>query len=246
MVRTYAAVWQIGKVRSGVSAAVRWVITVLMLSGFAILSRLAEHVPMSRVALLAADTAVTVALPALLLGGAVPVRRLVPGGLAFGLIMVFLRPAGHVYLPIALRSSDQRYGTIGLAFTYIGWLYVLSFCLIAAAVIGQVLAADPGPAGRVIRGETALSMAVRAGQFRAVRRQRVDRDQAQPDRDDRPDRVDLGVREVDQQGHDGQDDGGVAGPDLPEHDAAPDHHERDADRQVHPPERGEADVQQQV
>ncbi|GIF21916.1 membrane protein [Actinoplanes tereljensis] len=246
MVRTYAAVWDVGKVRSGVGAAIRWVVTVLMLSAFAILSKLAGHVPLPQVALLAADTAIAVALPMMLLGGAVPARRLIPGGLIFGVVMLFLRPAGHLYLPIALRTSDQRYGTIGLAFTYIGWLYVISFCLVASAVIGQVLAADPGAAGRAIRGETRLSMAVRGRQFPAVHRHRVHRDQAEADRDDRPDRVDRGEREVDQQGHEGQRDRGEPGPDPAQDQGTGDHHEHDPEHQVDPAQRGQADIQQQV
>jgi membrane protein len=56
-----------------------------------------------------------------------------------------------VYLPRALRSSADRYGTIGVAFTYIGWLYVVAFCLLLAVVFGYVLAHDEGPLGRWIR-----------------------------------------------------------------------------------------------
>ncbi|GIM95946.1 hypothetical protein Ato02nite_077390 [Paractinoplanes toevensis] len=246
MVRTYAAVWDVGKVRSGVGAAARWVVTVLMLSAFAIISKLSGHIPLPQAALLVADTVIAVTLPMMLLGGAVPARRLIPGGLVFGVAMLFVRPAGHLYLPRALRASDERYGTIGLAFTYIGWLYVISFCLIAAAVIGQVLAADPGPAGRMIRGETRLSVAIRGGQFLAVHRHRVQRDQAEADGDHRPDRIDRHEGEIDQQGHEGQPDRGEPGPDPPEDQGATDHHQGDPQQQVHPPQSGQAYVEQQV
>lgn len=96
-----------------------------------------------------------VALPWILLAGQVPARLLVPGAVVFGLAMLAVRPAGSVYLPYALQVSANRYGTIGLAFTYIGWLYILSFCYLAAAAVGQVLAQDEGRLGQFIRGGSA-------------------------------------------------------------------------------------------
>jgi uncharacterized BrkB/YihY/UPF0761 family membrane protein len=71
-----------------------------------------------------------------------PVRQALPGGLAFGLMMLAVRPVGARYLPWALRTSEDRYGTIGVAFTYIGWLYILAFCLLLAAMLGQAIAQE--------------------------------------------------------------------------------------------------------
>jgi membrane protein len=105
------------------------------------------------VLLLIADCAVAVFLPALLLRRAVPVRMLLPGGLVFAFVMLVVRPVGAVYLPRTLAASYERYGTIGLAFAYIGWLYVLAFCLLFTTVLGQVIARDEGVAGRLARGE---------------------------------------------------------------------------------------------
>jgi membrane protein len=80
---------------------------------------------------------------------------LVPGACVFALVMLVVRPVGAVYLPRALQASDDRYGTIGLAFTYISWLYVLSFCLLGAAVLGRELAEHEGAIGRFARGTRA-------------------------------------------------------------------------------------------
>lgn len=255
MVRAYAAVWEIGKVRTGPAAAGRWLLTVLLLSAAVLagkaLGSVTSSLPLpwisASVLLFGADVLLATLLPVLLLGGAVPARRLVPGGLAYGLTMLAVRPAGAVYLPRALRSSDERYGTIGLAFTYIGWLYVLSFCLIGTAVIGWVLAADPGPVGGLIRGEIGLlAVVVRGGQLAAMRHRGVQHHQAQPDRGDRPDRIRGREGEVEQNGEAGQQDRGQPGPDLAEDQPAADHHERHAEQQVDPAERGEPDVEQQV
>ncbi|MFI5897725.1 YihY/virulence factor BrkB family protein [Actinoplanes sp. NPDC051513] len=257
MVRAYAAVWGIAKVRSGPAAAARWLLVVLLLSGYVIgsrmIGRLGDDTPLplitDSVALFVADVAITILLPMMLLGGAVPARRLVPGGLAFGLIMLAVRPAGHIYLPRALRSSSEHYGTIGLAFTYIGWLYIISFCLLGAAVIGQVLAEDRSLFGQVVRGEAglrSLSVAIRARQLPAVRDRRVQHDGGQAEGDDRPDRVGVDEGEVDHESDAGQDDREAAGPDLTEHEAAADDHEDHAEDDVDPAEGGEPDVEQQV
>jgi len=66
--------------------------------------------------------------------------------------MLAVRPVGSIYLPLALQSSAERYGTIGVAFTYIGWLYVVAFCLLLAATAGHVVGRDEGALGRLIRG----------------------------------------------------------------------------------------------
>jgi membrane protein len=91
-------------------------------------------------------------VPWLLLSGAVRLRRLVPGALIFAGLMLTVRPASALWLPRALEVSADRYGSIGVAFTYLAWLYVVSFCALLTAVVGQVVAEDPGWLGRLIRG----------------------------------------------------------------------------------------------
>ena len=66
-----------------------------------------------------------------------PLRKLVTGGIIYGLLMLALRPVGGLFLSRSLEVSEERYGTIGLAFTYISRLYVLSFALLLAAVLGR-------------------------------------------------------------------------------------------------------------
>jgi membrane protein len=243
MVRAYATIWDIPKVRSGPAAAARWLVTVLLLSAFVIVGKLPLPLGVKQPFLLVADCGITVLLPILLLGGAVPARRLIPGGLVFGVIMVFVRPAGAVYLPRALASSDAHYGTIGLAFTYIGWLYVLSFCVLGSAVIGKVLADDEGLLGRVIRGEAGLRrlfVAIRSGKLPPVHGHGVEHHHAERDGDHRPDRIDVRVREIDDQGDAAEHDGEHPAPDPAQHERAADHHEQHTEEQVEPAERGQA------
>jgi membrane protein len=160
LTRAHALVWEVRKAPSGPRASWRWLIAVLLLAGFMVGSRLlgwmTERLPTPHLAvaalLLIADIGIAVLVPRLLLGRGVPARLLLPGGVLFGLVMLVVRPVGSVYLPRALEVSADRYGTIGVAFTYIGWLYVVAFCLLLSAILGRVLALDEGLAGRLIRG----------------------------------------------------------------------------------------------
>ena len=99
------------------------------------------------------DVAVAAFVPWALLAGAVRARMLVPGALLFALLMITVRPATQAWLPGALEASAERYGSIGVAFTYLTWLYVASFCFLATALVGQVIATDPGTLGLRVRGE---------------------------------------------------------------------------------------------
>ena len=58
--------------------------------------------------------------------------------------MLAVRPATTAWLPHALEVSADRYGSIGVAFTYLACLYTASLCFLATALIGQVIADDRG------------------------------------------------------------------------------------------------------
>jgi membrane protein len=163
LARAYASVWEVSGMPSGVRAGWRWLLAVLLVAALLVGTRLAGWLTAGLsqprlwygALLLAADCAAAVLLPALLLGRAVPVRMLLPGGLAFALVMLAVRPAGTVYLPRALQTSHDRFGTIGLAFTYIGWLYVMAFCLLVTTVLGAVVARDDSAVGRLFHASHA-------------------------------------------------------------------------------------------
>lgn len=91
-------------------------------------------------------------MPWILLSGTVAPRSLVPGALLFAIVMLVARPASAAWLPRALEASADRYGSIGVAFTYLAWLYALSFCFLATTTIGQVVESDRGTFGRWLRG----------------------------------------------------------------------------------------------
>jgi membrane protein len=165
LTRAFAAIWNLRRPKTGVVLAWRWLGVVLIVAGYVVLVRwltsavegLAATDFWSWLVPLTLDTAMATLVPYLLLSGQLSARRLLPGAFVFGLIMVALRPASSAFLPHALDVSSDRYGTIGVAFTYIAWLYVLSFCFLGAALIGEVISTDDGRLGRLIRGPAVAS-----------------------------------------------------------------------------------------
>jgi membrane protein len=159
LTRAFAAIWELPRPRSRLVSAWRWLAAVLVLA----LSLIFVRAVSQPVSLLpprevwpfflsfSVDVAVAVFVPWVLLSRAVRPRLLSVGALVFATVMLAVRPATQVWLPRALEVSADRYGSIGVAFTYLTWLYVLSFCFLTTAVLGQAIAADPGRLGRWIR-----------------------------------------------------------------------------------------------
>lgn len=160
LTRAFAAIWDLPRPRIQVVNAWRWVAVVMTLVIALILARAftnaTDGLPppgfWQIVASLIFDVAITVFVVWILLAGAVPVRNLVTGAMLFGFLMLFIRPASSHFLPLYLDSSANRYGSFGVAFTYIAWLYVISWCLLATHAIGAVITTDNGAFGTWIRG----------------------------------------------------------------------------------------------
>ncbi len=160
--RAFAAIWDLPRPKSRLNAAWRWLAVVLglalslvvvrTLSGYA--ADVPPHNFWQLVVAFVCDVAIAVFVPWLLLSGVVPILRLVPGALGFALLMLAVRPASSFWLPRALEVSADRYGSIGVAFAYLAWLYVVSFCFLAASVLGEVVVTDRGGVGNWIRSQS--------------------------------------------------------------------------------------------
>jgi membrane protein len=165
LTRAFATIWAIPRPRSNLGSLWRWLSVVLVLTLSIVLARAAtkplDAVPpeglLPIVASFAADSAVALFVPWVLLSGAVHPRLLVPGALLFGLLMLAVRPATAAWLPHALEVSADRYGAIGVAFTYLACLYAASLCFLATTLIGKVIATDPGELGQRIQGPEAAT-----------------------------------------------------------------------------------------
>ena len=69
----------------------------------------------------------------------VSLSELLPGSVLAGFGFAIAGLLGRVILPPLLADSALRFGVLGMAFTYIGWLLVLSCILLIAATAGRVV-----------------------------------------------------------------------------------------------------------
>jgi membrane protein len=167
LTRAFSAIWQLPPPGKGPRQAAGWVGAVIALAAAMVsirwLSRLTEDWPpgivWSFLVSLVLATVVGALVPWILLSGNVRARRLVPGAFIFGLGVSAARPIGHELLTNSLDNSAEQFGTIGVAFTYIAFLYALSVWFLGSAFLGQVIATDEGRLGRWIRQEPASQAA---------------------------------------------------------------------------------------
>jgi membrane protein len=147
LARMYARIWQVTPPRR-LRGAWRWVAaltaiaTALVVLG--LLQRLWQHVPydnlLDALSSFALSTVIWVWAPWVLLGGQVAWRRLLPGGVLMGVGTGLISIGTDVYLPRALTSAARQYGALGIAFTYISWLFVVMTVLIGTTLVGAVIA----------------------------------------------------------------------------------------------------------
>jgi membrane protein len=158
--RAAAVAWEVRRPRQKLSSAWRWLAVVLALALAVVVAQsltqrvgtLPPRAAWPVVLSAAIDGFTALFVPWVLLAGAVPARRLLPGAAAFALLMMPTRLAAQEWLPHALQTSADRYGAIGLAFAYLAWLYVVAFIFIGTLVLGRTVATDTGRVGALIRG----------------------------------------------------------------------------------------------
>ena len=98
-------------------------------------------------------------VPWLLLAGVLAARCLVPGAVLMGVAGVLLSVASTIYLPRALSVGARQFGALGIAFTYLSWLFVIGFAIVLTTVLGRVLYTDEGWLGRQMRAGAQASPA---------------------------------------------------------------------------------------
>ena len=69
----------------------------------------------------------------------VSLRELLPGSVLAGLGFAVAGLVGRVVLPPLFADSANRYGVLGIGFTYIGWLLALAIILLIALTVGRVV-----------------------------------------------------------------------------------------------------------
>jgi membrane protein len=66
-------------------------------------------------------------------------RRLVPQAVLTAIGMDAFRAGSTIYMPHALTSSAKQFGTLGVTFSIISWLFAAAVVITAAAAIGSTL-----------------------------------------------------------------------------------------------------------
>jgi membrane protein len=74
----------------------------------------------------------------IVVGRRIGLRELLPGSVLAGLAFAIAGLFGRVFLPPLLADSALRFGVLGMAFTYIGWLLVLACILLTSLTVGRV------------------------------------------------------------------------------------------------------------
>jgi len=152
LARMYARVWQVPP--SGWRGGWRWLAVVLAIFTCTLALQAVQGAAEHRLVATVGALFLTFGLNAVLwtwVPWVLLVRRarftvLLPGGLLMGVGSVGTLLASKVYMPRALTAASDDFGVLGVAFTYIGWLFLVALVLIVTTVIGAVLTQDGAPA----------------------------------------------------------------------------------------------------
>lgn len=153
--RMYAKAWHVPP--SGWNGGWRWIVVIVAVCTAAVVTQLLTHATSAFAEDVAAllfilllSTMLWLWMPWLLLVGRISVIRLLPSAALMGLGSSALSVASQFYMPRALKVGSEHFGSFGVAFTFISWLFVVSFVLIVATVLGAVIVQDKGVEGLVL------------------------------------------------------------------------------------------------
>ena len=90
--------------------------------------------------------------PFLLLGGRVTWRALLPSAVLTAIAQVIATLLSSVIMPREIRTSEEKYGPIGVVFTIESWFIVLAGVLVVGTALGAAMGRQDGAFGRWVRG----------------------------------------------------------------------------------------------
>ena len=139
--RMYAAAWHLpkyGGMRPLRGSVVWLVVWLLMLQTTAALIRWTSGIPFTSLTIQLIGTSLIWWWSAhLLLTGRVSWSRLLPGGIATGVLLVLLSRLSHVFMPAFVRANREQFGTLGIVFAVASWLVTFGGVVIVATVLGR-------------------------------------------------------------------------------------------------------------
>ena len=143
LARTYELAWRLPKAGlKGAARGLAWVGAVVAYVGLLLPVRtFFTHntgTVGAGVVIVLFTTAIWLFTPFVLLAGRVGWKSLLPTGVLTAVALGLTTLAGKVYLPHAFTTSGERYGLVGVAFSMVSWLIVLSIAILVSAAIGAV------------------------------------------------------------------------------------------------------------
>ncbi|MFF2554651.1 hypothetical protein ACFVUS_26865 [Nocardia sp. NPDC058058] len=156
--RVYASVWQTPGM--GPRDAWRWVTTLLAVAvavGLVGQTRGLSDIryagrPLALAGEFVVWTLVWALLPFWLTKGVLRGRRLWASALLTAVGLTAVHAAGRIALPRITANAQQHFGPLGLAFTSVSWLFVMSIVIVGAATVVRAFDSDETFVGRYLRG----------------------------------------------------------------------------------------------
>lgn len=105
--------------------------------------------------------AVWTVIPRLLVSSQVPMRLLAVNGLLTSVALTIYLIGSRIVLPQAMPQTTRQYGTLGLVFVTISWLFFYTCIVVASATIVNTIVTDDGFLGRHLSAFTGLPKPLR-------------------------------------------------------------------------------------
>ncbi|WP_231728664.1 YhjD/YihY/BrkB family envelope integrity protein [Arthrobacter sp. EPSL27] len=143
--RCFRRIWKTPK--ASIRFAWRWVVAIVAILIGLVLVLMTRYVMRGADALSLLEFIIEVAVWSALwwfaswivINRSVSLRALLPGSVLAGFGFAVAAVVGRLYLPRTFASSADQFGVLGLAFSYIGWLFVLMSVLLVAVTTGRVI-----------------------------------------------------------------------------------------------------------
>ncbi|AZG48172.1 YhjD/YihY/BrkB family envelope integrity protein [Gordonia insulae] len=91
------------------------------------------------------------ALPRLLVSSQVPMRLMALNGAVTGVFITVLLVGSRVFLPAILGETTRHYGTLGVVFVAISWLFFFAAIVVVCAIVVHSAVCDEGTVGSWLR-----------------------------------------------------------------------------------------------
>jgi membrane protein len=90
--------------------------------------------------------------PWLMLQRQVRLRALAPTAVITGVALTLYGASASLWMPRTIAQNQHQFGFFGVALSLVTWLSGAAIIIVVGACAGPVVAGDPGPLGRIVRG----------------------------------------------------------------------------------------------